>query len=126
MPGASAFDRHFSAEEQRNLAAWLDANPHVTVDQFRDMLADRGLAVARSTAGETKRRIERLGERLREGRRAMDTIAATLEGQDDTQRSRTLIEMARSLLFDFQSRAPTGGWRSWTARRCCRASSAVP
>ena len=108
MPQASAFDRHFSAEEQRNLAAWLDANPHVTVDDFHALLSERGLTVARSTAGEAKRRIECLGEtatgRPREGRRAMDALA------DDTRKrgrqasgSRALIEMTRTLLFEFQS-----------------------
>lgn len=105
MPAASAFDRHFSAAEQSKLAAWLDENPHVTVDAFREMLAERGLLVARSTAGETKRRIERLGERLREGRRMMDTLATTLEEAGDSQRSRALLEMGRTLIFEFQSAA---------------------
>ena len=105
MPSASAFDRHFSPDEQRSLARWLDDHPHITVDAFRELLAERGLLVARSTAGEAKRRLERVGERLREGNRMMDTIAEGLEGKDDSQRFRALLEMGRSLCFDFQMAA---------------------
>ena len=109
MPSASAFDRHFSPEEQANLAAWLDRNPHMTVDAFRELLAERGLDVARSTAGATKKRVEQLGLRMRESRVSMDAITESLEGADDSQRSRALIEMGRTLLFEFQAAAIARG-----------------
>ncbi|MCY4431579.1 MAG: DUF3486 family protein [Rhodospirillales bacterium] len=102
MPQKSEFDRHFSPAEQAKLAVWLDEHPHVSVDDFRETLAARGLAVGRSTAGREKKRIEDLGHRMRRSRQAMDALAEGLEDRDDSQRSRALIEMARTILFQFQ------------------------
>ncbi len=102
MPSPSLFDQHFSPAEQAKLAAWLDENPAMSVDDFRALLAERGLEVGRTTAHKEKRRIEDLGRRLRTSRHAMDALAEGLEDKDDSKRSRALIEMARTIVFEFQ------------------------
>ena len=102
MPAPSHFDRHFSPEEQAKIAAWLDSHPHTSVDDFRSLLSERGLDVARSTAHREKRRLEELGVRLRTSRRLMDSLSEQLEGTDDSKRIRALTELGSTLAFEFQ------------------------
>lgn len=103
MPQISAFDRHFSQAEQAKLAAWLDANPAISVDDFRELLAERGLQVGRTTAHKEKKRIEDLGRQLRQSREQMDALAEGLEDRDDSKRGRALLELARTLTFKCQA-----------------------
>ena len=97
----SAFDRHFSREEQAKLAAWLDGNPSVSVDDFRAMLAERGLEVGRSTAHVEKRKLGRLGERLRRTRDMRQQLVEMIGERDDSEQARANIEMLSSLYFEF-------------------------
>ncbi len=102
MPRRALIDRHFSAEEQSSIAAFLDANPTISVDDFRALLRERGAELSRSTAHAAKRKLEAMGGRLRESRRMMDAIATDLEGEDESRRHRALLEIARTLCFEFQ------------------------
>lgn len=102
MPQASRLDQHLSRAEQHKLAAFLDANPHITVDDFRDELAERGVPVGRSTAHREKRRLEKMGERLRRSQDLMESIGETLSGKSDTARMRAMVEATRTLVFELQ------------------------
>ena len=102
MPQPSRFDQHFSQAEQAKLAAWIDENPTISVDDFRELLSERGLVVGRTTAFKEKRRIEKLGVRLRRSRSLMDQISETLEGRDDSSRMRAILEASRVLVFELQ------------------------
>jgi len=102
MAQASAFDRHFSRAEQHKIAAWLDENPAMSVDDFHALLAERGLAVGRSTAHREKRRLEKMGERLRRSQDLMESIGETLSGKSDTARMRAMVEATRTLVFELQ------------------------
>ena len=120
MGQPSLFDQHFSPAEQAKLAAWLDGNPAMSVDDFRALLAERGLEVARSTAHKEKRRIEDLGRRMRNSRMAMDSLAEGLEGKNDSKRSRALIEMARTIVFEFQESLLERGGEALDAKDVAR------
>ena len=102
MPRPSLLDAFLSAEAQAELAAFLAAHPAVTVDDFNDMLAERGLAVSRPTAGRAKRKLEDMGRRLRESRMLMDSIGAGLEAEAGSRQGRALLELLRTLMFEFQ------------------------
>ncbi|MDE2753668.1 MAG: DUF3486 family protein [Gemmatimonadota bacterium] len=102
MPQPSRFDQHFSQAEQAKLAAWIDEHPTISVDDFRELLSERGLVVGRTTAFKEKKRIEKLGERLRRSRALMDQISETLEGRDDSSRMRAILEASRVLVFELQ------------------------
>ncbi len=102
MAQASAFDRHFSRAEQHRIAAWLDEHPAMSVDDFHILLAERGLAVGRSTAHREKRRLEKMGERLRRSQDLMESIGETLGGKSDTARMRAMVEATRTLVFELQ------------------------
>ena len=108
MPRVSTLDRHLSREAQAQLAAFLDTHPHTTVDQFREMLAAREVAIGRSAAGTAKQTLEAMGARLRQARLMMDSIAAGLDGEDESRHGRALLEVARTLVFEFQQRLLDG------------------
>lgn len=105
MAQASAFDRHFSPAEQHKLAAWLDKNPAMSVDSFRDLLAERGLAVGRSTAHREKEKLEKLGERMRRSRHIRQALVERISDQDDSEQMRALIEMVSTLGFEWAEAA---------------------
>lgn len=100
MPPRSAFDQHFSRQVQHQLAAWLDQHPTCSVDEFRDLLAERGLQVGRTTAHKEKTRLEQMGDRLRRSQDLMEGIGASLEGRGDASRNRALVEAGRTLVFE--------------------------
>lgn len=102
MPAPSAFDRHFSRAEQHKIAAWLDENPAMSVDDFHELLAERGLAVGRSTAHREKVRLQKMGERLRRSQDLMESIGESLQGKSDTNRMRAMVEATRTLVFELQ------------------------
>ena len=102
MPPPSRFDQHFSFDERAKLAAWLEQNPTMSVDDFHDHLAACGLEVARSTAGKEKQRLEETQRRLRNSRSIMSAIDAGLDGQDDSKHRRALLEMMNTIVFDHQ------------------------
>ena len=101
MPQASAFDRHFSAADKAKLAALVDSNPHLTVDDWRALLAERGLDISRSAAHREKGKLERLGERLRRTRQMRQALVERIGDQDDSEQMRGLIEMVSALGFEF-------------------------
>ena len=102
MGTVSSLDRHLSSAEQDSLAAFFDEHPHISTDEVRRLLAERGVDVSRSTAHRYKQRLDEVGRRLRQSRSAMDALAAGLEDKDDSKRSRALLEMARTIIFEFQ------------------------
>lgn len=100
MPQPSKFDQHFSRAEQEKIAAYLDDNPGTSVDDFVAHLAERGLPVGRTTAWKEKKRLEDLSRRMRASRLAMGALAENLDWEDETKRSRALIEMGRTAIYD--------------------------
>ncbi|MXW85111.1 MAG: DUF3486 family protein [Boseongicola sp. SB0673_bin_14] len=97
---SSAFDRHFSPADQAKLAAWLDQNPAMSVDDFHTLLAERGLKVSRATAHTEKQKLEKLGNRMRRGRQWGQYIQESMAGQDVSQTTRAMIEMVKTLGFE--------------------------
>lgn len=109
MPAPSKLDQFFSAEDQAKLARFLRENPTISVDDFRDLLSDKGLEVGRSTAHEYKRKIERIGERMRNARMLADSIGSDLkEAEGEGRRHRAMIEMTQTLLLEFQEKLLNG------------------
>jgi hypothetical protein len=109
MPAASKLDQFFSAEDQAKLARFLHSNPTLSVDDFRDLLAEKGLDVGRSTAHEYKQKIGRIGERMRKSQMLADSIASDLdEAEGEGRRHRALTEMTRTLIFEFQEKLLEG------------------
>jgi hypothetical protein len=105
MPAPSKLDQFFSAEDQAKLARFIHANPTMSVDDFRDMLSEKGLDVGRSTAHEYKRKIGAIGERMRKAQMLADSIASDLdEAEGEGRRHRALTEMTRTLIFEFQEK----------------------
>ena len=109
MPRVSLIDGFLSAEEQAKLAAFLNAHPTLTVDDFRRELSGRGLEVSRPTAHRAKRKLEDMGRRLRESRMLMDSIAGDVDELKSSRRGRALIEVTRTLVFEFQQALLDGG-----------------
>lgn len=102
MPVISQLDTHFSPEEQGKLARFLVTNPRLTVEGFRSLLAEKGLEVGRSTAHDYQKRIEALGERTRKSRTIAESLVRQLgDAAIEGQYGRALVEMARTLAFDF-------------------------
>lgn len=109
MPAPSKLDQFFSAEDQAKLARFIHANPAMSVDDFRDMLAEKGLDVGRSTAHEYKRKIGQIGERMRKAQMLADSIASDIdEAEGEGRRHRALIEMTRTLIFEYQEKLLNG------------------
>ena len=104
MGRLSEFDRVFSQAEQLKLAAYLYDHPAITVDDFRDLLAERGLEVGRSTAGREKARLEATGRIMRDSGRDMEAIFEQIRDGDESMHNRALLEMFKTLLFKAQLR----------------------
>ncbi|MDE0714091.1 MAG: DUF3486 family protein [Gammaproteobacteria bacterium] len=100
----SEFDRFFSQAEQLKLAAYLYDHPAITVDDFRDLLAQRGLEVGRSTAGREKARLAATGRIMRDSGRDMEAIFEQIRDGDESMHNRALLEMFKTLLFKAQLR----------------------
>jgi len=109
MPKPSKLDRFFSHEEIIKLAQYLRENPSLTVDEFRDELADKGLDVHRSTAHEYQRKLTALGNRMRQSKMMAESLVSELgNAANEGQYGRALVEMARTLVFEFQSKVLDG------------------
>lgn len=101
MPKASQLDTHFSPVEQGKLAAFLNANPALTVDAFADMLADKGLEVARSTAHEYQRKLTQMGAAMKQSRMVSEALSRDLgDAAVEGEFGRVLIEIVRTLAFN--------------------------
>lgn len=101
MPRPSQLDRHFSQAEQIKLARFLNQNPVMSVDDFRDLLADKGLEVSRSTAHEAKQKLEAAGRHLRESRMISETLSREMgDAAVEGEAGRVLVEIVRTLAFN--------------------------
>jgi hypothetical protein len=109
MPAPSKLDQFFSAEDQAKLARFIRENPTISVDDFRDLLADKGLEVGRSTAHEYKRKMERIGETMRHAHMIADSMATDLDqAENDGRRHRAGIEMVCAMMLNCQAQLANG------------------
>lgn len=101
MPKTSQLDRFFSPEEQGKIAAYLNANPALTVDEFADHLAEKGLEVARSTAHDYQRKLSRMGAAMKQSRMVSEALSRDLgDAAVEGEFGRVLIEIVRTLAFN--------------------------
>lgn len=107
MGAHSKFDQHFSPKEQAKIAAYLDENPKMTAEDFRDLLAERGLTVSTATAWKEKRKVEDLLMSIRRTNRSMDALAERMEGEDTSKQGKALLYMFQTLIYDVQEKLLT-------------------
>ena len=100
MPAASRLNSALSPAELADLAEWLGQRPHVTVDEFSDELARRGVVVSRSTAARAKNDVKAWGDWTRQARAVMSGVAAHLDPADESGQTRVVLEGLRLLAFD--------------------------
>ena len=106
----SQLDAMFSREELVKLAQFLDENPRLGTDAFREALAERGLLVSRSTAHTYQRKLERIGLRMRQSRLVLAGLSKELGSSAAQGREgRALIEMTRTLVYEYQEALLEGG-----------------
>lgn len=108
MGRKSRIETDLSAEDLAEFRRLLGSGK-LTIDDLVEWLGDRGYDISRSAVGRAAQKQAAAAQRLRESRAITESLVQELgEAATQGQQGRLLVEMARSLVFDFLTQAQGG------------------
>ncbi|MQX36830.1 phage protein Gp27 family protein [Roseospira navarrensis] len=109
MGRKSSIDTQLSEEDRAEFRRLLGEG-RMTIDDLTDWLEARGYEISRSAVGRAAQRQAAVAARLRESRAITEGLVQELgEAATQGQQGRLLVEVSRSLVFDFLTQAGAEG-----------------
>jgi hypothetical protein len=100
MGNKSAIETELSTEDRKELNRKIGSGT-MTIDALTDWLAALGYEISRSSMGRHKKKVDIVGERLRQSRQLTDALVAEIgDSAAQGKQGRLLVEMTRNIVFD--------------------------